>query len=113
MGIIHLLGLALLLLSAQAQPHHQGSISKRCVNSAEDRSCWGDYDLDTNWYDEVPETGVTREYWFDIVNTTAAPDGVDRIVLSVVCTKISCAACEIQSSQKYLLPSKANDFYSR
>lgn len=59
------------------------SIAKRCTNSADDRSCWGDYDISTNYYDEVPDTGVTREYWFNIVNTTAAPDGVERIILSI------------------------------
>lgn len=37
------------------------SLSKRCTNSAADRSCWGDYDLSTNYYDEVPDTGVTVE----------------------------------------------------
>lgn len=57
--------------------------SKRCVNSAEDRSCWGDYDLSTNYYEVVPDTGVTREYWFNIVNTTASPDGVEKMVLTV------------------------------
>ena len=30
-----------------------------------------------------------------------------------VCIKTSCAGCETQSSQKYILSSKANDFYSR
>ncbi|KAI4602002.1 hypothetical protein KJ359_010868 [Pestalotiopsis sp. 9143b] len=59
------------------------SLSKRCTNSADDRSCWGDYDISTNYYEEAPDTGVTREYWFNIVNTTAAPDGVERVVLSV------------------------------
>lgn len=59
------------------------SPSKRCVNSAEDRSCWGDYDISTNYYDVVPDTGVTREFWFDIVNTTASPDGVEKQVLAV------------------------------
>lgn len=58
-------------------------LSKRCTNSASDRSCWGDYDLSTNYYDTVPDTGVTREYWFDVQNGTAAPDGVERIVLTV------------------------------
>jgi hypothetical protein len=41
-----------------AQPHKLG---KRCENSASDRSCWGDYDLSTDYYNEVPDTGVTRE----------------------------------------------------
>lgn len=59
------------------------TLSKRCTNSAEDRSCWGDYDISTNYYDNVPDTGVTREYWLEVQNITAAPDGVERIVLAV------------------------------
>ncbi|PQE10386.1 multicopper oxidase protein [Rutstroemia sp. NJR-2017a WRK4] len=59
------------------------TLSKRCVNSATDRSCWGDYDTSTNYYDTVPDTGVVREYWFNIENSTAAPDGIERIVLTV------------------------------
>lgn len=35
--------------------------STDCVNSATDRACWGEYDLSTNYYDVVPDTGVTRE----------------------------------------------------
>lgn len=59
-------------------------LTKRsCENSASDRSCWGDYDLSTNYYEEVPDTGVTREYWFEVQNITAAPDGVERVVLCV------------------------------
>ncbi|KKY20770.1 putative multicopper oxidase [Phaeomoniella chlamydospora] len=49
-----------------------------CVNSASDRACWSDgYDLSTNYYQDAPDTGVVREYWFNIENTTAAPDGVE------------------------------------
>lgn len=58
-------------------------LHKRCTNGPQDRSCWGDYDISTNYYNEYPTTGVTREYWFNIVNITAAPDGVERMVLSV------------------------------
>ncbi|TGJ88079.1 hypothetical protein E0Z10_g623 [Xylaria hypoxylon] len=83
MHLLGLLGLTSLVLSVRAGPHAKASVFKRCTNSAEDRSCWGDYDIDTNYYDEGPDTGVVREYWFDIVNTTAAPDGVERIILSV------------------------------
>lgn len=71
------------ILAAPKPFQSTNKLSKRCTNSASDRSCWGDYDLSTNYYDEVPDTGVTREYWFDIQNATAAPDGVERIVLSV------------------------------
>jgi hypothetical protein len=52
-------------------------------NSATAPSCWGNYSLSTNWYNESPTTGVTREYWFDVVNTTLAPDGFSRMVLTV------------------------------
>lgn len=31
----------------------------------------------------VPNTGVTREYWFELQNTTASPDGIARNVLTV------------------------------
>lgn len=52
-------------------------------NSANDRSVWCDYDIDTNYYDEVPNTGVTVEYWFELQNVTTAPDGVSRNALTV------------------------------
>lgn len=58
-------------------------VHKRCTNSADDRSCWGDYDISTNYYDTVPDTGVTREFWWDITNTTAAPDGIERMVMAI------------------------------
>jgi hypothetical protein len=32
-----------------------------CENTATSRSCWGDYNIDTDYYDVVPDTGVTRE----------------------------------------------------
>ena len=64
-----------------ASPTHH--LLKRCTNSADGRSCWGDYDISTNYYEESPDTGVIREYWWEITNTTAAPDGIERIVLSV------------------------------
>ena len=67
--------------SASAVPN---SISARGSNSASDRQSWADdFDITTNYYDNVPDTGVTREYWFDVVNTTVAPDGVERVALTV------------------------------
>ncbi|KAH8649787.1 putative extracellular dihydrogeodin oxidase/laccase [Xylariales sp. PMI_506] len=86
MKLPSLLGSLLLLatgVTAVPASSGSGSLSKRCTNSADDRSCWGDYDISTNYYDESPDTGVIREYWFNIVNTTAAPDGVERVILSI------------------------------
>lgn len=52
-------------------------------NSATNRAGWCEYNIHTNFYVEVPNTGVTREYWFELVNTTATPDGIHRSVLTV------------------------------
>lgn len=68
------------LTSEPRAPHAQRS----CVfDSANAPQCWGDYSLSTNYYDDGPDTGVVREYWFDIVNGTASPDGVDRMVYTI------------------------------
>lgn len=53
----------------------------QCVNSPSSRACWSDgFDISTNYYEKVPNTGVVREYWFNVENTTAAPDGVEMPV---------------------------------
>ncbi|CAK7244933.1 MAG: hypothetical protein STHCBS139747_006498 [Sporothrix thermara] len=67
--------------AAARDPH--AALAKRCTNSADDRGCWGDYDINTNYYETAPDTGVVREYWWEITNTTAAPDGIERTILSI------------------------------
>lgn len=79
-------GLAFFLSTVSAAPHvslDNNPLAKRCTYSASDRSCWGDYDLTTDYYNEAPDTGVTREYYLELVNTTASLDGVSRNVLLV------------------------------
>ncbi|KAF2087923.1 multicopper oxidase [Saccharata proteae CBS 121410] len=77
------------LLGALASPTPQDSaltLEKRAAcsgNDASDRSVWCDYDTSTDYYNEVVDTGETVEYWFDLTNTTAAPDGVSRNVLLI------------------------------
>ncbi|PWY88295.1 extracellular dihydrogeodin oxidase/laccase [Aspergillus heteromorphus CBS 117.55] len=51
--------------------------------AAQNSTPWDGYNLDTNYYETIPDTGVVREYFFDVVNTTAALDGVERQVLLV------------------------------
>ncbi len=51
-----------------------------CAHSPTSRQCWGDYSINTNWYDDTPYTGVTREYWLVAQNVTMAPD-VSKLVL--------------------------------
>ena len=84
MLFLSVLSLLLLSTSITAHPHSSSSsLSKRCVNSADDRTCWGDYDISTNYYEVSPDTGVVREYWFDITNTTASPDGIEHLIMAV------------------------------
>lgn len=52
-------------------------------NTATTRSEWCDYSLQTNFYEEVPDTGVVREFYWTITNTTLAPDGRERQVWTV------------------------------
>ncbi|KAJ5983636.1 Multicopper oxidase type 3 [Penicillium waksmanii] len=52
-------------------------------NSASDRQTWCNYDLSTNYYNVVPDTGVTRKYYFDIQEVTVAPDGYSRTAMAV------------------------------
>ncbi|XXG97320.1 hypothetical protein Hte_003616 [Hypoxylon texense] len=63
--------------------NHNHTTSKCNFHHSKSPTCWGDHSLSTNWYDEVPHTGVTREYWLEVQNGTAAVDGVERIVLTV------------------------------
>lgn len=77
-------------LAGQAAAHPtvspvNSNVAKRasCTNTATSRDCWGDYSIDTNWYDVTPDTGVTREYWLSVVNTTLAPDVSIRMKLSL------------------------------
>ncbi|KAH8666935.1 putative extracellular dihydrogeodin oxidase/laccase [Xylariales sp. PMI_506] len=84
MKFLNILYSFLLTTGAAAAPSvSRSSSSDSCINGPDNRSCWGDYDISTNYYEVVPDTGVVREYWFNIVNTTAAPDGFERVVLSV------------------------------
>src|SRR4051812_28857966 len=56
-------------------------LTRGCVHSPDSRSCWTDgFDISTNYYGEVPDTGVGREYWLEVGKMAASPDGVPRIV---------------------------------
>lgn len=52
-------------------------------NTAATRSKWCDLSIDTNYYDVVPTTGITREYYFNVEELQAAPDGYLRTVYAV------------------------------
>ncbi|KAI1079056.1 multicopper oxidase [Whalleya microplaca] len=52
-------------------------------NTATTRSEWCDYSIDTDYTSEVPDTGVTKEYWFELTDVTVSPDGVSRSAMAV------------------------------
>lgn len=52
-------------------------------NTNTTRSEWCDYSLTTDYYTEYPDTGVTREYYFNLEEVTIAPDGYSRTAYSI------------------------------
>ncbi|KXS14695.1 laccase precursor [Gonapodya prolifera JEL478] len=53
-----------------------------CAHGPTSRKCWRQNSIDTNWYNVVPDTGVTREYWLSVVSVLLAPDGYERQVMT-------------------------------
>lgn len=52
-------------------------------DSAKSPKCWGNYSLETNYYDVIPDTGVTREYWFEVQESEGALDGIIRDIMTI------------------------------
>lgn len=69
--------------SAAAAAKAAASPSACAGNTPANRASWCSYNVSTNYYDVVPNTGVTREYWFNVEQITAAPDGVSRMVMAI------------------------------
>jgi FtsP/CotA-like multicopper oxidase with cupredoxin domain len=42
-----------------------------------------DFSIDTDYYSEVPYTGRTVEYWFEIADVTVAPDSYSRYAQAI------------------------------
>jgi FtsP/CotA-like multicopper oxidase with cupredoxin domain len=61
--------------------------SKKCTgNTAYTRKKWCDYNINTDYTNVVPNTGVIREYWFPTDEITVTPDGVSRPAMMVSVT---------------------------
>jgi hypothetical protein len=52
-------------------------------NTADTRTEWCDYSIDTDYSETVPDTGVTREYYLELTEVTASPDGVSRYAMAI------------------------------
>jgi len=63
-------------LEAHLQPR------QACENTPTSRNCWGNFSIDTNYYDVTPDTGRTVEYWLSVQQGPCAPDGVARTCMT-------------------------------
>lgn len=76
-----------LSLAAGIQAAVSASISRKRTacsgNTASDRTTWCDYDVNTDYTTIAPDTGVTREYYFELTDVTVAPDGYSRSAMAV------------------------------
>ncbi|ENH73807.1 Laccase-2 [Fusarium oxysporum f. sp. cubense race 1] len=52
-------------------------------NTPTTRDQWCGFDIHSDYYSVVPDTGVTREYWLEISEITFAPDGVPRFAQAI------------------------------
>ncbi|TLS22038.1 uncharacterized protein PpBr36_09537 [Pyricularia pennisetigena] len=75
---------ALATLGSQIQ-RRQNFPNGPCLgNTATTRSKWCSFNIDHDWYEAVPTTGVTREYWFVLSDhRTVSPDGVPRYAQTI------------------------------
>ncbi|KAK7911901.1 hypothetical protein PG985_014382 [Apiospora marii] len=65
-------------------PFQQITPRSACAgNTADTRSQWCEYSIDTDWDNEVPDTGVTREYWLSLGEVEVAPDGITRYAQAI------------------------------
>jgi len=88
--MFNLLSLLLVPAAISALPtassHDDPLLVKRAVcagNTATTRSQWCNYNLQTDYYNTYPDTGVVRSYTFNIQNLTLSPDGVPRMVQAI------------------------------
>jgi hypothetical protein len=52
-------------------------------NTPSTRDQWCGFDIHSDYYSVVPNTGVTREYWLEISEITFTPDGVPRFAQAI------------------------------
>ncbi|GKU14531.1 laccase-1 precursor protein [Fusarium langsethiae] len=52
-------------------------------NTPSTRDQWYGYDIHSDYYSVIPDSGVTREYWLEISEIVFAPDGVPRFAQAI------------------------------
>lgn len=78
-----LFGTSTMALPASDADYGLGVRQSSCTNSATSRNCWSDgFDINTDFYLETPDTGVTREYWLSAERADCSADGVNRTCIT-------------------------------
>ncbi|KAJ5777184.1 hypothetical protein N7520_000430 [Penicillium odoratum] len=89
-SVVSLFGAIATVVSA-ASLHRRSSLTSRSLsassacsgNTASTRNEWCQYDINTDYTTVVPETNVTREYYFNLEKVTVSPDGRSRMGLAI------------------------------
>lgn len=90
LSFLSLLALAAAGVSAASIPAPLGpgatprktNLTPGCKNGPTSRQCWGEHDINTNYYDTVFYTNNTVEYWLNLEEIDCAPDGYLRKCLT-------------------------------
>ena len=64
-------------------PTHSAVGTPCAGNTANNRSTWCNYSINTDYENIAPHTGVTREYWLEVDEKTIAADGFSRPAMVV------------------------------
>ncbi|KAJ6088585.1 hypothetical protein N7486_009846 [Penicillium sp. IBT 16267x] len=84
-----IVGLAVAIPQSPPAPASASAIAANATtttcggNTPTDRASWCDYNINTDYEETAPFTGVTREYWLTVNHTQLSPDGVLRYVMAV------------------------------
>ncbi|UZP45741.1 hypothetical protein NXS19_013553 [Fusarium pseudograminearum] len=52
-------------------------------NTPSTRNQWCGYDIHSDYYSVIPDTGITREYWLEISEIVFTPDGIPRFAQAI------------------------------
>ena len=69
--------------TSPVSPTHSAVGTPCAGNTANNRSTWCNYSINTDYENIAPHTGVTREYWLEVDEKTIAADGFSRPAMVV------------------------------
>lgn len=84
MQLLYILFLIFVLRTAAFTiPSLEARKSKNVQETAHTRKQWYDHNINTDYTNVVPNSGVIREYWLSIDEVTVPPDGVSRPAMAL------------------------------